>query len=65
MREFLVNGNCGVERRTFGPLDTAEALRKAATMRSEGYALITLTDVATGVELDIERFMTGNPSAEQ
>lgn len=65
MRNFYVNASIAGERRTEGPMVAADALRKAVTLRTEGAVLITLTDEATGLEVDIERFMRGNPSEIQ
>ena len=41
----------------------AEALREALAYRDEGFSNIQLTDVVTGVSVELDRFMRSNGNA--
>jgi hypothetical protein len=57
MAYYTVKGwtNQGPQRLS-DPMNAAEALRAAGRLRDEGCTHVTLTDVDTGVETELERF---------
>jgi hypothetical protein len=57
---FLVSGKRGVVRLATGPFDAAAAARRAVEMRLEGFQSVTLIDVDTGEQLNVDRFLVGN-----
>jgi hypothetical protein len=56
---FLVSGKRGALRVATGPFDFAAAARRAAEMRLQGFQSITLIDVDTGDQVDIDGFKPG------
>lgn len=44
-----------------GPYSVQDALRKVIDLRDEGFRNISLTEVATGIVVDIEQFMRNPP----
>ena len=57
MGPFTIRGVGPSGEEVIGPLETNAALHKATELQANGYSSIRLTEVASGVDLDIEHFL--------
>jgi hypothetical protein len=62
---FLASGTLNDDRIVSAPMNAGDALHRLVEMRLQGFQMLTLTDTESGNEIDIERFMLGNPSEMQ
>ena len=61
--QFQITFSNRMGAKSLAPFETTAALKKVLQLRSQGYHNIKLTELSSGVEVDIEQFILDHGNA--